>query len=148
VNITPRKAEVQALVELLESDQYASADALAKAMFKRIYELFLDRDWHLYAFQWLSGGHPLLWGPFTSEAEVARFAAKMSLGPMGRHGVMSAFSPNRQLQIVLDADKKPDRNPICDECGHPKGLHEHKGAGGRCVWRNCKCPQHVLRKEA
>lgn len=148
VNITPRSAEVKALAELLESGEYETAEALAKAVFKLSYDLMLDRDWHLYGMRFSSGPTVVCWGPFSSEKEAERFAGKLTLAADDAvvNMAIPIFSVNRQLAKVIEADTPPDRNPMC-RCGHPKGIHEHDKAMGRCQYRGCGCTKIVLREE-
>lgn len=45
--LTPRKAEWGPIVDLLESEEYESAEALAKAVWKHTALTLLQRDWYL-----------------------------------------------------------------------------------------------------
>ena len=45
--LTPRKAEWGPIVDLLESEEYDSAEALAKAVWKHAVATILERDWYL-----------------------------------------------------------------------------------------------------
>lgn len=45
--LTPRKAEWEPIVDLLESEEYESAEALAKAVWKHTVDTVLERDWYL-----------------------------------------------------------------------------------------------------
>ena len=47
MNIIPRKEEYAPIVTLLESGEYDTPEALAKAIIKQAYATFLTRDWYI-----------------------------------------------------------------------------------------------------
>lgn len=47
MNITPRKNEWERVAELMESAEFSTPEALAKAIVKHLYGTFLERDWFL-----------------------------------------------------------------------------------------------------
>lgn len=143
MNITPRKAEITALVTLLESDAYDSAEALAKEVFKTAYELLLDRDWWAYALRFKSGPPAIFWGPLSSENEARKFAERAGLVGV-EHRAIPLSSVGQQLRRFTE-NEGPLVIPVC-ECGHHEGIHKHERAMGRC--QRCRCPKLVLRKES
>jgi hypothetical protein len=139
VRITPRKDEVKAVVELLESDGYDSADALAKDLIKRVADLFSEREWWAYAFRFGPGSQVLSWGPLSSETEVKRFAERLSVE--GEHLSVKLYSTAAALTrleesagAVLGKDAT-----LCLNCGHPNGTHMHEKKIGICQLKGCGC---------
>lgn len=45
--LTPRKAEWEPIADMLESEEYDSAESLAKAVWKHATTTLLQRDWYL-----------------------------------------------------------------------------------------------------
>ena len=135
MRVTPRGPEVKAIVELLESDDYDSADALAKAILKRTGELFAEREW--YAWVWKESGSDmqLAWGPVSSESEARKLSSKVGL--IGQHMFLPLYSTAALLARLAE---KPT-SPFCSTCNHPHHCHEHPKFGGKCAARGCKC-QH------
>lgn len=135
MRITPRKAEVQEIVKLLESDDYDSADGLAKDVIKRVGELFAEREFYAYAWRAGVGSPVLAWGPLPSEAEVKKFATRANLG--GQHLAVRLFSTEAMLGRVEEASK--GKSSHCPSCGHPLGAHEHPRMSNKCAVGGCRC---------
>jgi hypothetical protein len=138
VRLTPRRDEVKAVVELLESDGYDSADALAKDVIKRVADLFAEREWWAYAFRFGPGSQVLSWGPLSSETEVKRFAEKMGVG--GEHLAVRLFSTTAALTRAEENQTSVGKDAaLCPNCGHPNGTHMHERRVGICQLNGCKC---------
>lgn len=139
MRLTPRKEEVKAVVELLESDGYDSADALAKDVIKRVAELFAEREWYAYAFRFGPGSQVISWGPLPSETEVKRFADR--LGVEGEHLSVHLFSTAAALTRLeaTSADVVGKDAILCPKCGHPNGTHRHEKKLGICQIPACGC---------
>jgi hypothetical protein len=138
VRLTPRREEVKAVVELLESDGYDSADALAKDVIKRVADLFAERDMYAYAFRFAPGSQVLAWGPLTSETEVKRFATRIGLE--GEHLAVRLFSTSAALTRVEENKHTAGKDAvICPKCGHPAGTHRHEKRLGQCQVARCGC---------
>ncbi|WP_367135853.1 hypothetical protein [Saccharothrix sp. HUAS TT1] len=137
MKITPRKDEVAAVVQLLESDGYDSAEALAKDVIKRVAELFGDREFYAWVHRFGPGQLQLAWGPLTSDSEVLKLAKKASLG--GESMSLKLYSTNGLLARIAEGNIAPTEH--CTDCGHPHGAHEHPKFGGRCAIRRCTCKQ-------
>lgn len=143
MKVTPRKAEVAEVVSLLESTDFDSADDLAKAIIKKVGELFSQRDWTCYA--WRSSpedGLVLAWGPLSSDSEVERLAKKVGLA--GEHRSIKLYSTGRLLDGIVKGEAGIDK--FCTTCNHPLGAHEHPGRAGKCQARGCRCASGVKRK--
>lgn len=136
MRVTPRREEVKRVVALLESDDFDSADALAKEIIKEVAACFAEREW--YAFAWRDRGLSLAWGPLSSDSEVQRFAKKAALGGEGRS--VKLFSTASMLDRLEAAGKK-DRVTHCVTCEHPLGAHEHPTMRGCCAVRGCGCAE-------
>ncbi|XVV02792.1 hypothetical protein ACQPW3_36420 [Actinosynnema sp. CA-248983] len=141
MRITPRKDEVAAVVELLESDGYNSADALAKDVIKKVAELFADREFYAWVHRFGPGQLQLAWGPFTSDAEVVKFAKKAALG--GESMSLKLCSTGAFLERLGKNKTAPSERCANPACGHIHGAHEHPKFGGRCAIRGCTCKQDV-----
>ncbi|ONI83467.1 hypothetical protein ALI22I_33740 [Saccharothrix sp. ALI-22-I] len=139
MKITPRKNEVAAVVQLLESDGYDSAEALAKDVIKRVAELFADREFYAFVHRFGPGQLQIAWGPFTSDAEVVKFANKAKLG--GEAMSLKLCSTGAFLARLGKNQIAPSER--CATCNHPHGAHEHPTFGGRCAVRGCACKQDV-----
>jgi hypothetical protein len=134
VKITPRKAEVQQIVSLLESDGYENAEALAKDVLKEAAAIFAGREWHAYAWRTGPGAPVLAWGPLSSPTEVKKFAEKAALG--GEHLCVKLFSTTVMLDRIASAEKGKSKH--CSLCTHPLGAHEHRGG---CAVGGCSCTE-------
>lgn len=137
MRVTPRGDEVKAVIELLESDQFDSDEAMSKAIIKRVAELFAEREWYVWVYrespeaQWY-----LPYGPFSSESEAKKSAGKFVDMLTGQHMILHVFSyaelVNRMAQY-----KVPSK--FCANCTHSLVSHEHPRKNGRCAVRGCKC---------
>ncbi|WP_394615916.1 hypothetical protein JNUCC0626_40335 [Lentzea sp. JNUCC 0626] len=137
MRITPRKDEISAVAELLESDAYDSAEALAKAVIKRVAEVLADREFYAGVHRFGPGQLQLAWGPFTSDAEVVKFAKTAALG--GEWMSLKLCSTGAFLARREKTLAQPSTH--CSTCRHPHGAHEHPKFGGRCAARGCTCKQ-------
>jgi hypothetical protein len=121
---------VQAVVALLESDGYPTAEALAKDVIKTVADLLDSREW--YALAWRDKAGPgalsLAWGVFSSENECTKFATKLSIGGTGR--AIKLYSADEMLDR-LDVTDAAGRLS-CTTCGHPHGTHQHERRIGQC----------------
>lgn len=145
MNITPRAVEYKPVVELLESDAYDNATALAKDIVKTVYRQILERDlWIVAQRPWPDTQRDitLLYGPVQSESEGKRFIKSAAL--IGLVAAVPLFSPAVRLARVQEfatAESRALDGAFCAEiaCQHPDYVHEHNGYGGRCAIRGCRC---------
>ena len=115
MQLTPRKAEVTEVVALLESQEFDTAEALAKAIIKTVADQVERREW--YAMAWRDKedgtGLSLAWGPITSEAQVKVLANRMAVGgivrPVKLHSV-GDFLDNL-------AEQERGQSTTCGNCG-------------------------------
>lgn len=137
MKLTPRGNEYKAVIPLLESDEFASAEALAKAVVKAVYDELIERDWFIHAYRAGPGSPVVAWGPFSSEKELERFAASLDCG--GQHIGRKLFSPAKQARVVAENALVGTKPIVCDRCGHPAGPHLHDTRMGQCQIRGCSC---------
>ncbi|MFC4089321.1 hypothetical protein [Micromonospora sp. GCM10011541] len=145
MRITPRREEVKVIVDLLESDQFDSAEAMAKALIKEVAELMDMRDWvaltHRFGEQDRVG---INWGPFASDSEATKYASKIGIN--GKFTAVKLYSPGLLLANATQA-KRPTKdfctNPFCMHAG---SLHSAVGNGrGKCVLELCPCEKFATK---
>lgn len=134
MRLTPRANEVKAVVELLESEDFDSADALAKAIIKRVADVFAYRDWHAWVWRENPEAFYLSWGPFPSETEAKRTSARVGL--KGQHMILPLYS-TAALVDRLAADAIPSQ--FCSTCNHSLIGHEHPKIQPKCAVKGCSC---------
>jgi hypothetical protein len=136
MRLTPRGNEVKAVVELLESDDFDSGSALAKAIIKRVAEMFAERDWSAWVWR-ENGDEPyfqLAWGPFSSETEAKRMSVRVGL--KGQHMILPLYS-TAALMDRLSAETIPSQ--FCSSCSHSLISHEHPKIQPKCAVKGCSC---------
>lgn len=124
-----RTSEVQAIQEILNSEDFEDDVAMAKAVIERVYELFQFRGW--YGLKWGN----LAVGPFIDKAEANRAAKAMDNLPT----VHEMESVDRFTQWVAKMNPKDSQH--CEECNHPRFAHGFTNHVG-CVVRKpdrCEC---------
>ncbi len=125
--LTPRKAEVERVVELMESEEFEDAKSTAKAIVKALYEEWRQRDWYAYAGK---GGRPyLLYGLEPTENAAVKSGQKHGLDS-DKLLIAHVHSHDKWQanwdKVEADANAKFDDHP-CADCGH---LEVHHGAWG------------------
>jgi hypothetical protein len=140
MRLTPRGTEVKAVVELLESEEFDSAEALAKAILKRTAELLAERDFYAWVYRETPDAFYISHGPFTSETEAKRFAGKYVGSLKGQHMILPLFS-TAQFVDRLASHKLP--NYHCADCNHQLISHEHPKIQPKCAVRGCRCRKAV-----
>lgn len=130
MRLTPRKEEIQAVVEILESDQYDSAQAMAKALIKTVADALWMRDWYVLGSKLRADSEFVLpYGPFASEAEAVSVFKKTAIG--GYVQTRKIYSPGRLLAYVEGKKGWPG---YCGTCGCDPGWHLQDGSSrGKCV---------------
>lgn len=136
MRITPRGNEVKAVVSLMESDEYDTADAMAKAIIKRVAELFAEREWHAWVYRESPDAFYIPFGPFTSDTEAKRFAGRWVDALKGQHMILPLHS-TAALTAQMAAYKSPSH--YCAECNHSLVSHQHPKIQPKCAVKGCKC---------
>ncbi len=136
MKLTPRGDEVKAVVAILESDEYDSADKMAKALIKTVADFLDYRDWYALGHRFEGDSAVVGWGPYASESEAVKVAEKVSLG--GIWTVKHLSSPGVLLGNVEGAP--PGTKGFCQKCGHAPFMHLIDGSSrGACPLPNCGC---------
>ncbi|MFG1602871.1 hypothetical protein [Actinoplanes sp. NPDC049265] len=142
VRLTPRKEEIDGVKTILESDDFTSADQMAKALIKEVAEMLWMRDWFALVHIGSAGKAGLNWAPFASPVEALNMAEKIAIG--GRFGTVKLFSPGVLLGNTLG---KPNWKGFCraEGCGHAPFLHLSDGnARGACGLASmCTCKKYT-----
>lgn len=140
MRLTPRKEEIKPVIEILESDKYDSAEAMAKALIKEIADILWMRDWYVLGCKFREEDtFALPYGPFASDSEATSFAKKY--GPGGVAQTVKIYSPGR-LQAMRDG--KAGWPGYCATCGCDPGYHLQDGSSrGKCV----RCPDCIKFKK-
>jgi hypothetical protein len=139
MRLTPRKPEVEAVVQLLESQDYATADALAKDIIKTVADMLDMRDWVALGHRWHGGQSTIAWGPFSSEIEALRVAEYVGVG--GRFATVKLYSPG---VLIGNARGRKNTAGFCrdERCGHAPFTHSMAtSARGPCLLESCTCPR-------
>lgn len=136
MRLTPRGNEVKAVVAIMESDEYDSAEAMAKAVIKRIAELFAEREWAAWVYRENPEAFYLPYGPFSSATEAKRFAGRYVEMLRGQHMILPLYSTSA-LTERMATYKVPSQ--FCDSCNHSLVSHEHPKIQPKCAVRGCAC---------
>ena len=139
VRVDARKAEIEAIAELLEDESYDSVGKLARAVVTTTIKLMLERDWWIVAAR--NGGHNLLWGPFPTENTAMQAINSGELGLGGELGLFPVRSVAARERAVEELDEPPV--PTCTACNHPKPTHEFPKVTG-CVVKTCQCKKFTI----
>ncbi|WP_326554697.1 hypothetical protein [Micromonospora sp. NBC_01813] len=131
MRFTPRKEEIQPVIDLLESEGFDSAEDMAKALIKAVVELLWFRDWYVLGVKG-GGGQPVAFGPFASEAEARSLGTKLQ-------GVLVPLDPSewgvvqvRGLGGTAEERQGGGFGFCCTEgCGHPAYAHSMSDGPGR-----------------
>lgn len=136
MRLTPRKEEVDAVKAILESDQYTTADQMAKALIKEVADELDMRDWYALTHRWRDGQRGINWGPFASPIEALRTAEYIG---EGQFATVKLYSPGI---LVANAKGRKNTAGYCrhEHCGHAPFLHLTAGSGRRaCGLSTCEC---------
>lgn len=133
MRITPRKDETERVVALLESDEFDSADKMAKAIIKEVADILSMRDYYAITHRW-GDNKGINWGPYGSESEAAKVAEKLQLG--GKWGLVKVYSSG---MLAARMDGKLGWKGLCQSCGHVAEDHLMVASSrGRCAREDCK----------
>lgn len=129
--ISPRSNEVQAVIEVLESEEYESPEAMAKAVIKVLTAELAKRDTLGVAGGFPGEGPVLAVGPFYSTKDVEKYVQSAQ-----ECGLETRI---RRLGSPLPIEpSKPAKAP-CSGCEHEPVFHGSWGCGVYPDKKN-KCP--------
>lgn len=156
--ITPRKTELEAVMEAIADED--SLEAVAKAALKAAYACFQSRpapSEKLEKGLWVvATSDGLLYGPFSTEGEATKAVENGKIpdtealaGRVREEG----YVPAREAHILpmtgplAMAEKaiKTDREArlfalhLCETCEHPSAKHGIRSNSGACSIRGCEC---------
>jgi hypothetical protein len=134
MRLTPRKEEIKEVVATLESDQFDSADAMAKALIKQVADILWMRDWYVLGTKFSEDSTFWLpYGPFASESEAESVFKKYGAG--GKYArTVKIYSPGRLVAYTTGKQGWPG---YCAGCGCDPSWHLQDGSSrGKCV----QCP--------
>jgi hypothetical protein len=140
MRLIPRAEEVAEVVELLERDDYDSAEALAKDIIKLVADIFWFRTWYVLVIR----GRQSAFGPFASEAEAASLGKKYE-------GILVPSDPESWgVGTVYGLGGTAEERAgggfgYCSTvgCGHPAYMHSMVGPSrGKCVLSECACKEY------
>lgn len=120
-SIATRKPEVDAIVELLESDDFDSAEKMARKVISTAFGLMAERDWWVVASRLDGGGPVTLYGFFATEGAALKALAQNSLALFGEATVYPVRGLSARTAEIERADARSDD---CSTCSHPRIAHE------------------------
>lgn len=152
---TPRKAEVQAVMEAIESAD--SLEAVAKAALKEAWNCIQARELYVVA---VKEGRAL-YGPFASENDAYGALKKNTFMALkdpdeikrakeegfvptlgGEAAVLTTRSPLAAGKALAEIDDEAEasRSHTCATCKHPDAVHDWPKRRSGCAikWCNCK----------
>lgn len=130
---------MKAVVALLESDEFDSAEKMAKALIKSVADMLDMRDWYALTHRTEDEALGINWGPYGSESDAFAVAAKVGL--TGKWSAVRLASPG---VLLANVDGKPGAKGYCQHpgCGHATFIHLTDGsARGKCPLPTCDCPK-------
>lgn len=138
MRITPRAHEVGRVIEILESEEFDDAKAMAKAIIKEVADILAMRDSFALAHVWGDGSKGLNYGPFGTKGDAEKFGERLG-GVGGTAHVVKLSSPE---ELLANQVGKKGWAPWClDEgCGHAPFTHSQEAqTRGACIVSGCSC---------
>lgn len=141
-NIAPRAHEIDAIVEVLESEEFDNAKQAARRIFSTTMALLAERDWYVVA-QRNTGMPATLYGFFATESAAIKAIEQNSLGLLGGEvAIFPVKGLSARSQYLRDLEAELPRD--CETCGHSQAAHESPRARGQgCVVIGCRCKTYV-----
>jgi hypothetical protein len=131
---TPRKEEIAPVVEILQSDGYASPEAMAKAVLKEAFGILEMRDWFLLLHDQEQARDQLVYGPFASENDVVK-SGELLGGMGGTIRLGKVYGVGK-----AEMRKKGKKWPGNCTCLHVPEWHAIDGSSrGKCRYPGCEC---------
>ena len=143
MKLTPRADEYKAVLAIMESDEYKTGEAMAKAVVKQVAEMLWNRDWVALSHHFEgNAAFGINWGPFSSDSEALALARKIGLN--GRFGTVHLGSPGA---LLANVEGKPGAKGYCQtpDCGHAPFVHLMNKNGkqrGVCPLGTCDCTSY------
>ena len=140
--ITPRSNEVDAVLGILESEDYEDPKAMARAIVKALAEQFAQRD--SFGVVNISPGFIYGWGPFWTQRDAEKFGGALTAGGMKPYRLTLAGPEKYQAAPQGRAGGLGEKCP----CGHLALAHGSWSKGtltpgpGACAWKGCKCLEY------
>lgn len=133
MRFTPRGEEIARVLAIMESDDYASGNEMAKALIFEVVDMLWFRDWYVLAAK--TNEHQAAFGPFASEADALAAGKKWK-------GMLVPDDPTKWGVVWVHglggtADERTGGGfgyCVTDDCGHPAYAHGMAGTSrGKCV---------------
>lgn len=122
-----RNAEVKAIREILNSEDFEDDVAMAKACIEKVYELFQTREW--YGLRWGQDAY----GPLIDKAEANSLVKAMD-GLPTIHALHGVEKFRGYVKAMSPVDKRH-----CTSCGHPTFAHGYSNHEGCIVRKPSRC---------
>ena len=137
MKITPRAEEYKPVIEILESDDYKDATAMAKAVVKVVADMLDMRDWYAIGHKFSEDStHVIGWGPFASDTDALAVAEKSAIG--GVWSVKKLHSPGYLTGRLEGREGGGFGFCRTPGCGHPADHHFFQASGrGTCAFDSC-----------
>ena len=125
--ISPRKAEVDAVVALLESDQFDTSTGMARELIKQVAGDLSRRDTLGVALSFAGNPPGLALGPFYSKRDAEKCAQDArEAGMVARINRLSGTGAMRPIAVLTSE---------CGTCGHRVEMHPKV----ECYVHKCEC---------
>jgi hypothetical protein len=143
--IAPRKEEIKEISALLEDASFDSADKMSRAIVAKTYEMLLQREWYVIAWQPDNEPPTFMYGFYGTSAAAQKALtdpAKLGLSG-GRAQVMKVQSFMGRMEYVTDVVDAPALTSTVCKCGHQQGGHDIPKTRGACIANDCDCRAFV-----
>jgi hypothetical protein len=115
MRLTPRKTEIESVTAMFTSDDYDTAEDMAKALIKTVAQLLSERNAFGVAIGFADSWPGLAIGPFYSTADAqACVSDALQAGMEARIARLCGTSSIKSPETRVGG---------CGECGHDKALH-------------------------
>ena len=133
MSISPRKQEVDAVVELLTSDVYDTSEAMGKDLIKLVAELLSKRDTLGVALGFAGNPPGLAIGPYFSKRDAEKAAQDArEAGMEARINRLSGTGAIRPIAVLTAR--------FCTACDHRVEMHPNV----ECYVHKCECKELIL----
>lgn len=130
MSISPRKVEVDAVVELLTSDTYDTSEAMARDLIKLVADVLSRRDTLGVALSFAGNPPGLAIGPFFSKRDAEKCAQDArEAGMEARVNRLSGTGAIRPAAVLTAA--------FCTACTHRVEMHPNV----ECYVNRCDCKE-------